>query len=75
MWILRLIPSYLIADHIMVDAYLIELSEDRANSKGLGADISADPWAFENGYADSSSCVVHFIVWTLFLILIESGIF
>jgi hypothetical protein len=55
MWIFRAIPSYAIADHIMVDGYLDGLARDRERSKGDGADISSDPWAYENGYANSAA--------------------
>lgn len=68
-------PTFALADHILIDAYIDGLSRHRHNTNGNGAPISKDPWAWENGKADAYGQLVHFAVWSLVLIGIECGLF
>jgi len=51
-----------------------DLVEFREATRGFGMDLTADVWTLETIGGDLVSLGVHFGVWSLVLIIIETGL-
>ena len=51
-----------------------DLVEFREATLGVGSDLTNDTWTLQTVGGDLLSLGVHFCVWTLLLIIIETGV-
>jgi len=73
-WVFKLVPSYCLSSAMYFDKSGEALSEFRERSKGNGAQVNPELWAFENIFADVYIHFVHFVFWWIMIILLENGL-
>ena len=71
----KLIPSYSIASALYTDASIEFVSQVRNSTDGEGADISPDPWEWDNNTVDIVLQFYHFFFWFFILFLVEADLF
>ena len=77
-WWACLVPSYPVTHAVLFGSLGDTLSEVREKHRFLKhhlPEISADPWVFQNLAGDTTVLILHFIIGTLMLILIEADVF
>lgn len=67
-WMLKVIPSFSLTNTIMFKSSKEKLTAIRT-------DIPEDDFHIDNMGGDFMCLVIHFVVWTLILIILESGLF
>ena len=70
----RFFPSYSVASSLYVDASISFISQIRNTTDGDGADISPDPWHWNNNTLDLLAQGFHFVFWFFVLFLIEADL-
>lgn len=70
----RVIPSYSLASSLYFDASAEFISQIRNSTNGDGADISPDPWHWNNNSLDIMLMMGHFVFWFFILFLIEADL-
>jgi ABC-type multidrug transport system fused ATPase/permease subunit len=72
-WIFRIFPSYGLVDAVLFDSSGETLAGLRNRTPGMQGSVNPDPYFWKNVSFDFFLAAIQFVLWTLVLILIESG--
>jgi len=72
-WIFRIFPSYGLVDAVLFDSSGETLAGLRNRTPGMQGSVNPDPYFWKNVSFDFFLAAIHFVLWTLVLIFIESG--
>jgi hypothetical protein len=67
-WLLKVVPSFSLTNTIM-------FKSSKEKLMAIRKDIPEDDFHMDNMGGDFNSLIMHFVVWTLVLIILECGLF
>lgn len=71
---LKLFPQYTFGQTVWFNSQQKELVEFREATRGTGKGVYLDPWIWQNVLGDCVALISHFVVWSLVVTAIETGL-